>query len=56
MGRQKITEREIGVRIANFLNIPFQERRPPTISETLSTIQSAIENAAQKEMEKKKNE
>jgi hypothetical protein len=54
MGRQIITERGIGTRIANFLSIPFQERRPPTVSETLSTIQSAIENAAQKEIEKQK--
>ncbi len=54
MGKQIVNERNIGARIANFLNIPFQERRPPTVSETLSVMQSAIQNAAQKEIEKHK--
>lgn len=52
MGRQVILERKIGSRIANFLNIPFQERRPPTVSETLSAIQQTV----QKEIEKNKRE
>lgn len=52
MGRQIITERSLGARIANFLNIPFQERRPPTVSETLSAIQQTV----QKEIEKQKKD
>jgi len=56
MGRQVITEKKIGARIANFLNIPFQERRSLTVSETLSTVQSAIQDVARKEMEKQKKE
>jgi hypothetical protein len=48
-GRQIINKkREIGIRVANFLNIPFQERRPPTVREILSTVQEVI----QKEIEK----
>ncbi len=55
MGRQIIPEKTLGTRMANFLNVPFQEKRPPTVSETLSTISSAIQSAAEKEMEKQKN-
>jgi len=51
LGKQIIPEKSMGARIANFLNIPFQERRPPTITETLSTIQEVV----QKEIEKNKN-
>jgi len=54
MGRQIIPEKTIGARIASFLNVPFQERRPPTVSETLSVVSSAIQSAAEKEMEKQK--
>jgi len=54
MGRQIIPEKTIGSRIATFLGIPFQERRPPTVSETLSTVSSAIQSAAEKEIEKQK--
>ena len=54
MGRQIIPEKTIGARIANFLSVPFQERRPPTVSETLSAISSVIQSAAEKEMEKQK--
>jgi len=49
MGRQIVTEKEIGTKISNFLNIPFEERRSPTLNETLFTIQSAIENATKTE-------
>lgn len=49
-------ETVFGQRIANFLGVPFQEKRPPTVSESLSTIQSAIQNAVQKEIEKQKKE
>jgi hypothetical protein len=54
MGKQITNERIriIGARIASFLNIQFQERRPPTISETLSAIQKAV----QEEIEKHKKE
>ncbi len=54
MGRQIIPEKTLGARIASFLSIPFQERRPPTISETLSAVSSAIQSAAEKEIEKQK--
>lgn len=55
MGRQIIPEKTLGARIAGFLGVPFQERRPPTVSETLSAVSSAIQNAAEKEMEKRKD-
>ena len=54
MGRQIIPEKTLGARIAGFLGVPFQERRPPTVSETLSAVSSAIQSAAKKEMEKQK--
>lgn len=54
MGRRIIPEKTLGARIAGFLGVPFQERRPPTVSETLSAVSSAIQNAAEKEMEKQK--
>lgn len=53
MGKQIIPENTIGQRIANFLNVPFQNRQPPTASEALSTISSAIQNAIEKEKTKK---
>lgn len=54
MGRQIIPEKTLGARIASFLNVPFQERRPPTVSETLSAVSSAIQNATENEMEKQR--
>jgi hypothetical protein len=54
MGRQIIPEKNLGARIAAFLGVPFQERRPPTVTETLSAVTSAIQNAAEKEVEKQK--
>lgn len=54
MGRQIIPEKTLGARIATFLGVPFQERRPPTVSETLSAVSSAIQSAAEKEIEKQK--
>ena len=54
MGRQIIPEKNLGARIAGFLGVPFLEKRPPTVSETLSAVSSAIQNAAEKEMEKRK--
>ena len=54
MGRQIIPEKNLGARIASFLGVPFQERRPPTVSEALSAVSSAIQSAAEKEMEKQK--
>jgi len=54
MGRQIIPEKTLGARIASFLSVPFQERRPPTVSETLSAVSSAIQSAAEKEIEKQK--
>ncbi len=50
IGEQITNERIIGARISSFLNIQFQERRPPTVSEALSTIQKTV----QKEIEKHK--
>ena len=55
-GIQIMTEKGIGTRIAHFLTVPFQERRQPTVGETLSTIQSAIQGSIEKEMEKRKKE
>jgi hypothetical protein len=54
MGQPMMPEKTIAIRVANFLGVPFQERRPPTVSETLSAISSAIQNAAEKEKEKEK--
>ncbi|MEK7478914.1 MAG: hypothetical protein AAB626_03285 [Patescibacteria group bacterium] len=51
-GWQIVPENDLGTKISNFLNIPFQERRAPTVGETLSAIQSAV----QTEMEKQKKE
>ena len=49
-----ILAKNLGAKMASFLNVPFQERRPPTVSETLSAVSSAIQSAAEKEMEKQK--
>jgi len=46
MGKQIVPERKIGPKIANFLNVPFEERRPPTARELLSTISSAIRDSS----------
>lgn len=56
MGRQVIPEKYIGARAASFLGVPFQERRLPTVNEVLSTVSSAIQSAAEKEMKKRKKE
>lgn len=52
MGRQLIPEKDLGARVAAFLGVPFLERRPPTISESLSALSTAIQNVAEKEMRK----
>jgi len=52
MGKQVTNERIIGTRIASFLNIQFQERRPPSVSEVLSALQKTV----QKEIEKHRKE
>lgn len=54
MGMEIIPGKEKGARIAKFLNVPFEERRPPTVSEAISAIQTGIQNAAQKEIERRK--
>lgn len=54
MGRQIIPEKILGVRIAAFLGVPFQERRPPTVQETLSAVTSAIQNVAEQEVTQRK--
>lgn len=46
MARKKLVT--IGTRIANFLNIPFQERRPPTVTEVLSALGRGIQNEVEK--------
>lgn len=51
-GRQITFEKTIGARIAGFLNVPFQERRPPTARETLSAISSAVQSSMEKETKK----
>jgi len=55
-GRQITTGKGIGLKISSFLNIPFQERRLPTVNEILSTIQSSIKNNAEIEIENDKKE
>lgn len=50
MGKQINAEKGIGTKISNFLNISFQEKRPPTASETLSVFKSVL----QKEIEEQK--
>lgn len=52
MGRQLIPEKDLGARVAAFLGVPFLERRPPTVTESLSALSTAIQNAAEKKMEK----
>ncbi len=44
MGVQVIPEVEIGKKLAKFLDVPFQERRLPTVQETLSTVSNVILN------------
>jgi hypothetical protein len=56
MGIEVIPGKGNGVRIASFLNVPFEERRPLTVNETISAIQTGIQNAAQKEAEKQNQE
>ncbi|HNU95718.1 MAG TPA: hypothetical protein PLZ70_01085 [Candidatus Paceibacterota bacterium] len=36
---------KVGKRIADFLGVPFLERRPPTVQETLSTISKTIKDS-----------
>lgn len=48
MGKQIGGEQQIGKRISEFLNIPFKERRPPTLSESLSTIKEVVREEMQK--------
>lgn len=42
MGVQVIPEVDIGKKLAKFLEVPFQERRLPTVQETLSAVASAV--------------
>lgn len=56
MGMEMIPGKNKGVRIAKFLNVPFEERRPLTVNEAMSAIQTGIQNAAQTEIEKQKKE
>jgi len=55
MGKVNNSKEALGAKIASFLGVPFQERRPPTVSETLSAVSSAVQSAAEKEIEKQKN-
>jgi hypothetical protein len=55
MGQPIMPEKTLAMRVANFLGVPFQERRPPTVSETLSAVSSAIQNAAKKEIDQRKD-
>lgn len=41
-------ERTLGETIAKFLNVTFQEQRPPTVGEVLSTVKEAAEEEMQK--------
>ena len=52
--RKIILGSENGVEIAHFLGVPFEERRPLTVRETIGAIQRGIQNAATIEIEKQK--
>jgi len=52
LGSQVIPEKNIGERIANFLRVPFLERRPPTVVESLSAVSGAIQRTTEKEVKK----
>lgn len=54
MGKRIIPEKALGARIASFLDVPFQEKRPLTAGEMFSAISSGIQGAAEKEMERQK--
>jgi len=41
------SEISLNTQIANFMGIPFNERRPPTIQETLSAISSTVQSKIQ---------
>ena len=56
MGRHILTEKSVGAKIAHFLQVPFQERRPPTVHETLSAVSSTIQTAVAAEIQKKKQD
>ena len=53
IGQQINPEKKLGTRIAAFLGVPFQERRPLSVNEALSAVSSAIKQASE-EMEKRK--
>ncbi len=52
IGRKTIKESLIGTRIASFLNVPFNERRAPTLTEIISATKKTI----QEEIEKRKKD
>lgn len=55
MRKKTNVEKLIGTKIANFLNVPFQEKRLPTVTEILSTIQETMRKEIEKrEIEKNK--
>ena len=50
-----IPEKEIGEKIAAFLNIPFVEnRRPPTVKETLNVLYEGVQDAMEKHSNQQK--
>ena len=52
-----IPEKKIGEKIAAFLNIPFVEnRRPPTVNETLNVLYDGVRDAVGKHVNQKKLE
>lgn len=48
-------EQVIGGKIANFLGVPFQERRPPTIGESLGEIRDVVQEQIEKARQEKKD-
>jgi hypothetical protein len=44
---EKSSKKYIGIEIANFLQVPFQERRPPTTGEILSTLKDFLSEQAE---------
>ncbi len=53
MGVQVIPEVDIGKKLAKFLEVPFQERRLPTVQETLSAVSNTVLNIFNKNKKEK---
>ena len=56
MGMQMENQSITGNRIAEFLGVPFEEKRPPSAGEVLSSIQATVQNSIEKENKDDKKE